>query len=340
VRTGRTRARVSAVRTPRFRSALVLALVAHASVALGLSAVRTPNRATPIATTSEDELVLVTEEPITETPPAAVEPTLAASRPPLALARASLAPPAPREYASSPASGEPATDESVPGSAPAPAPAPSAHAVDLGIGTYWKSVALGSGLSSSSPSPVASSHTMALPSPEHLLREALDAHDRALGLGSEGPLVSAAHEAASPALAPDVGSATLEIECDGSGGGITARVVSATGNAAAWNGVARELVRLVSSKRLHVPPGARGVRTTLSIVAEKALPAGEKRISAPGAVPDDVPQAEPVCDGEGLARRCVGGMPLGTTQTIGDLSNIGARRSRIVHVRVLGETTL
>ena len=121
---------------------------------------------------------------------------------------------------------------------------------------------------------------------------------------------------------------------------MTARVVSATGNAAAWSAVTRELVKLVSSKRLHVPPGARGVRTTLSIVAERALPAGEKRISAPGAVPDDVPQAEPVCDGEGLARRCAGGMPLGTTQTIGDLSNIGARRSRIVHVRVLGETTL
>ena len=96
-------------------------------------------------------------------------------------------------------------------SAPEPAPATSAHAVDLGIGTYWKNVALGSGPPSSSPSPIDSSRPAGSPSPERLLRDALDAHDRALGLGSEGPLVSAAHEAASPAFAPDVGSATLEI---------------------------------------------------------------------------------------------------------------------------------
>jgi hypothetical protein len=62
--------------------------------------------------------------------------------------------------------------------------------------------------------------------------------------------------------------------------------------------------------------------------------------TTPGAVPDDVPGSDPVCTGEGAERRCTAGMPLGTTQTIGDVANIGARRSRIVRVRVLSEATL
>jgi hypothetical protein len=326
------------VRAHRFPSALVAALGAHAAVVLAIASARSSAPRESIAPAPLDALVFVTEEPSDAPPPPSIEPGSArAPRAPVVPPRTPVA--TPREPGPSSLEEPPAPDvESPPTAAALPAPSSSARVIDLGIGTYWENVALGALPASTAdearePSPP-------LPSPARILRDALDAHDRAIGLGSEGPLVSAAHEAASPEIAPDVGSATLEIECDANGGAVTARVVYTASDAAAWSDVARELAKLVSSKRLHVPPGARGVRTRLEIVAERALPSGEKLETKAGAVPDDVPGGDRVCEGTGSTRRCTGGSPVGTTQTLGDLSNIGARRSRIVHVQVLSEQTL
>jgi hypothetical protein len=145
-------------------------------------------------------------------------------------------------------------------------------------------------------------------------------------------------------MAPDVGTATLDVDVDGSGKVVTARVVTASDGdeMAAWNAMAREMVRIASSKAVHVRAGSHGVRARLRIVAERVPPAGTKGTTSTGAVPDDVAGGMDgkACDGEGLERRCAAGMPLGTTMTLGDLSNIGAKASRIVHVTVLGEAAL
>jgi hypothetical protein len=187
------------------------------------------------------------------------------------------------------------------------------------------------------PLPPADASTRSTPSPDgisRMLREDLQARDVAMGLGASGPLITAAHDAATPDIAPDVGAATLEIESDATGRITSARVVDATANAADWNEVAQRIVRLMASKPLRVAPGARGVRARLRIVAERSLPAGEKRQARSGATRDSD------CDTSGGERRCTAGLPAGVSGTWGDLSNIGAKRSRAVRVQLLGESSI
>jgi hypothetical protein len=213
---------------------------------------------------------------------------------------------------------------------------PPAHPLDLGIGTYWKSVATNDPMPT--PRAEAQPEPAPRPSPDRILRDGLDAHDRALGLGHGGPLISAAHDAASPSIAPDTGTATFDVESDATGKVVTARVVSASAEPGAWNDVAQELVRLMSAKTLHVLRDARGMRTRLRIVAERTLPSGAPYARSTGAVPEDACAGDPVGPG-GLGRKCRGGMPVGLSQSF-DVADIGARSSRIVRVQLLGEAAL
>jgi hypothetical protein len=195
---------------------------------------------------------------------------------------------------------------------------PGATRVDLGIGTYWREVATHFQPAPERP-PDESPRPLPAPSPNRILRDGLDEHDHSLGLSHASPLVSAAQQAASPALAPDVGSATLEIEADAAGVLTGARVISASADLSAWNDVAGELVRLMKTRPLHVPHDSRGLRARVRIVAERTLPSGAK---APPV------HYETTSDGlPGLAKAF-------------DLSDIGARRSRVVRVELLGEVPL
>jgi hypothetical protein len=167
------------------------------------------------------------------------------------------------------------------------------------------------------------------------MREMLTARDVALGLGHAGPLVSATHEAASSPGAPEIGATILEVDSDSAG-----TVIAARAEDHAWDGVASAVVRRMAGKAIRVPRGSRGLRARLHVVAEKALPSGSGGGSSLGAVPDDVPGGATACDGKGLNRRCVAGMPLGVTNAQHDTANVGAKPSRIVHVRSLGEAEL
>jgi len=171
---------------------------------------------------------------------------------------------------------------------------------------------------------------------QQFIRDALDADDHERGLGSAGPLVSAAHEAASPSIAPDVGNASFDVFSDADGKVVAVRVVSASADLPEWNDVARELMKAMGSKRMRVPRGAAGVRARIRITAERSLPSGDHSASSPGAVPDDAPGSDPACAGKGWSRKCQAGMPVGASTTF-DISNLGARRSRIVHVQVVAE---
>jgi hypothetical protein len=215
-----------------FPSALLAALCAHAAAALAVSFTRTSPATESIAQAPPESLFDVSEEP----PPAPPSQAEEAAGPGVSPRGSRFTGPSRKQTA--PAAGVAELDE-LPAAPADPAPAaPGAGPVDLGVGTYWKSVALGD----AAQAPRA--EAPAAPSLDQMLRDAMEEHDRAVGLGPEGPLVSAAHEAASPAIAPDVGTATFEVECDEHGGGVTARVVSIGADLAAWNDVARELVRI------------------------------------------------------------------------------------------------
>jgi hypothetical protein len=202
---------------------------------------------------------------------------------------------------------------------------------DVGVGSHWKSV-VAEGPSSPVPGETAQERARAI---DRSMREMLTARDVSIGLGRAGPLVSAAHEAASSSSAPEVGTTILEVDIDSQG-----RVVTARAEDRAWNGVASALVQRMARKPVRVTHGSRGLRARLRVVAEKAPPSGARGSSGVGAVPDDVPGGTKACEGTGIHRRCVAGMPVGVTNAQHDTSNVGANPTRIVHVQLLAETEL
>jgi hypothetical protein len=324
------------VRSVRFPSAFAAALGAHTAVALALVLVPQARATVAIAPSVPGELFIVTEE----SPPPVAVPVKGAAvpEPPLPGARSR------KDARPAAASREPMTatvDVPLEPAIPPPAdgygrlPAPGAP-IDLGIGAYWKSVALGPAVAEA---PAVASAEPPPPSIEQILRDPLEARDHELGLGAGGPLVAAAREAASLAFAPDTGTATFDIESDAEGRVMSATIVSVGGDAQAWGDVARQLVSLMSSKRLHVPHGAHGFRARLRISADRTLPAGEKTSSTVGAVPDDVAGGDTSCVGEGIHRKCTAGSPVGMTGSWGDLSNLGARATRIIRAQIVSERT-
>jgi hypothetical protein len=173
-----------------------------------------------------------------------------------------------------------------------------------------------------------------------MLRDALDERDHALGLGPGGALVSVVHDVMARALVPDVGRATLEVDADATGQVTAARAIDVSSDDAAWSEVMREVVTRMAPKRLVVRRGARGLRVRLRVVADRARPSGEKVTRSAGAVPDDAPGSDPVCQGTGAERRCTQGLPLGFSSNGEDVANWTNRASRVVRVTVVSETTL
>jgi hypothetical protein len=323
------------VRVSAFRIALPVAASTHVALAAALMTMRSPRR--PAPPTEAETLFELSDEPsprVSPSPPLLPASLPASPAPAAANARAASPDLAPQASPVAESLAPLQVPSAVPSAAPWSLNAPGVLA--LGVGDYWRHVALeGPAPSSTASAPDARSAEI-----DRALRLGLAARDMELGLGASGPLVSAAHEAAS--MAPDVGAATLDIDVDGTGKVVTARVVTVSDDRAGWNAMAEEIVRIASGKTVHVRAGSRGVRARLRIVAERVPPAGTKRTSSAGAVPDDVAGGMDgkACDGEGAERRCVGGMPLGGSTTLGDLANIGAKAARIVHVTVLGEAAL
>lgn len=146
------------------------------------------------------------------------------------------------------------------------------------------------------------------------LQEALDAHDRRIGLGFGGPVVSAVHAAASSLHnAPQTGTATFEAIIDRHGRAQSVVIVSANGDMAGWQNVAQHVLRILRGGAVRIPPGARGLAVTLRVVARYQLPSG----APPGA-----------------AIR-----PHGAGAEF-DLSDIGATPARNIGVQVLSERRL
>lgn len=289
-------------------------------------------RPAPVAVSAQDDTAIVVEDerPQPETPAApeareqVTEPASGGVSEGLVAARIGPPAPSPSSVPEGPETTEP------------PAPSGSAWAfsptapMDLGIGSYWKRVATAD--SAPRPSPSVDEYANGAVFARRLSDD-LRAQDVATGNGIAGPLVSAAHDAASTSAAPDVGGAVIELESDASGAIVSARVVDASGDRADWEEVAQRIRRQMAHKPLRVPSGAHGLRAHVRIVAERTLPSGERTSVHSGAAPDDA------CEGSGSTKRCTAGMP-GAGGTWGDLANIGAKRSRVVHVQLLDEMLL
>ncbi len=80
------------------------------------------------------------------------------------------------------------------------------------------------------------------------------------------------------------------------------------------------------------------MRASLRVVVTPNVPVGAT--TAPGAVPDDAPGGRKACEGTGLARRCVAGMPLGLSVTGGEIASAARSVLHKVRVELLGERPL
>jgi hypothetical protein len=115
------------------------------------------------------------------------------------------------------------------------------------------------------------------------LHQLLDEHDRAVGLGSGGPLVNLARTAVRDSLVPSVSHALFELCTDGAGVVLSVRVLDSSSDRRAWDDVAAKLAESARAHPLRVPPGGRGMAVTLqvdSVVHTKsAHDAGETSVS-------------------------------------------------------------
>ena len=136
-----------------------------------------------------------------------------------------------------------------------------------------------------------------------------------------GPVVNAAHDAATSPIAPDVGMAVFVVRTDAAGSVTSVSLRDVSSDFPGWAAVGKKLETALVAKKLVVPSGASGVQVTVKVSAKYALPSGadpKKPIDA-----------------------SVGGTPFGPG--VGgtfDLADIGSKPMRVVAVVVLDEGRL
>jgi hypothetical protein len=257
-----------------------------------------------------------------------------------------------------------------------PGPAGEKH-VDLGIGSGdWSRWVDPTARVEAPPAPRPPS-TAPPASSTGGLAEALEAHDREVGLGPSGPVISAAHEAGHSDVAPAIGTATFSITVMRTGG-IQVDLVGASSNVEAWRKVADKMAAAIKRKPPRIAEGRNGVRFGLELVALERWPNGavarsegpalalsglsfkstEKSVAdltkdnqavtpAPGteqrplALKGDLPPGVWVKGRGKVCNYAVGLTPLGPMLGGGcDPSNIGAKSQRVVSAKVTDQTML
>jgi hypothetical protein len=154
------------------------------------------------------------------------------------------------------------------------------------------------------------------------LVEGLRQLDDDLGLGSGGPVVSAAHAVPVEALVSIDGAGTFDVLTDPSGRVVSVRVADVTSDDPEWQKVARALLAQLAGHTLRVPRGANGVAVRMRVEVIARMPSGAK------AGHSVTPYA-----GGGEGPGAYGGLR-------GDLSDIGASPVRTVHARITASRAL
>jgi hypothetical protein len=136
-----------------------------------------------------------------------------------------------------------------------------------------------------------------------------------------GPVVSAAHDAATSAIAPDVGVAVFVVRTDAGGAVTSVSLRDVSSDFPGWAAVGKKIEGALLAKKLVVPGGASGVQVTVKVSAKYALPSG--------ANPKKPIDAD------------IGGTPFGPgIAGTFDLADIGSKPLRVVAVVVLDEGRL
>jgi len=284
--------------------------------------------------------------------------------------------PKPKLEAAEPAPGEPLDNDSHSTDTPTASTSPE-RPVDLGLGSDgWQRWLLATQGAAPPSARRAARPLFRMPPPSNNggLREGLEAHDRALGMGTSGPALRTLFDAAHGEHAPATGLARFQVTVLKSGA-VEVSLRDATSELAGWRAVAEDAASRLRKTPPRVPGDRNGVRLLVEITAENRLPnglkqrqlrgphvelsgpkfrstadaqktlkalnpvAGEPSGSASGTMAiTDLPGIYVAQTGSVCGYR-VGLSALGPVLMGGcDLSNLGAKPQRMVQTRVVEET--
>src|SRR6188768_2490925 len=105
------------------------------------------------------------------------------------------------------------------------------------------------------------------------LQEGLEAHDRAVGMGTSGPVVSALYHAAHSDLAPIEGVARFRVTLLETGA-VEVVLSEASGDFTAWRAVAANAEDALRRAPPHIPKPRKAARIVVEITAKEIFPNG------------------------------------------------------------------
>ncbi len=198
------------------------------------------------------------------------------------------------------------------GEAPAAEPSPASSATGAPVQLFAVGPAdIGVAGSSGGGNPFLPKRDEAPPSDgKNALRDAFRARDTALGLGPEGPVVSALRDAAYGSASPVNGRAIFEVHA-GEGGIITILDV-VSGEGGSWSDAQRVAQERLASVKIVLPRGAKAAVFRIEVTSKWAMPAATT-----------------------FGTRAAEGND-GPALTFPDPSNIGAKPRRVVRAHVVG----
>jgi hypothetical protein len=156
--------------------------------------------------------------------------------------------------------------------------------------------------------------------PQKRLENALAADDVQRGLARGNALIGSLNAAAREA-GPVRGEAMFRVTVGADGGVLSAELIQGVG--ADWSSALSSFRALAAQKRVRVPPGARGLRVTISVKAKVQRPSGKEVEASPVGV------AGPSLAPNGL-------VPHGDF----DLADLAGGGQRLVYARVVSEEVL
>jgi hypothetical protein len=106
------------------------------------------------------------------------------------------------------------------------------------------------------------------------LRAPAREREREVGLGPEGPVLSALSASTSTGATPVTGQALFFAVANGDGDVVSIRLVQGSGARGPWDDVASAALAALRAKKLRLPGGARGAEMTIAVSTSWKLPSG------------------------------------------------------------------
>lgn len=169
---------------------------------------------------------------------------------------------------------------------------------------------------------------------EGMMKAELREHDRGIGLTPEGPILAALRDATYASSSPERGRATFVAVVDAAGIVVDLRIAGANESAATkgWEDTLARAKRALVGAKLAMR-GAGLTELRIAVVSEVLLPSGSEAPVAPALSASRV-----AITGAAPDQGVTSGVPKTVTVGTFDLSDVGARPRRVVHVRVVSSS--